>query len=74
MRLLGALLLMAVLIVAMLGGYWVVLTYRIDQPYHEMWIALNARLPEPLRAWSCGEVAARVDAGIPPYGCEGLWP
>lgn len=74
MRLVGALALMLVLVLAMLGGYWAFLTLTIDQPYHEMWINLNAPLPEPLRAWSCGEVAARVAAGIPPYGCEGLWP
>lgn len=74
MRLLGSLLLMLVLVVLLLGGYWAFLTQTIDAPYHEVWIGLNSPLPEPLRAWSCGAVEARLGpAAVPPYGCEGLW-
>lgn len=74
MRLVAPLALMLVLVAVMLGGYWVFLTKTLDQPYDEIWIGLNSRLPEPLRAWACGDMAARLGpATVPPYGCEGLW-
>ena len=73
MRLIGSLLAMAIGVLILLAAYWVFLSYTIDQPYHEIWIDLNSRLPEPMRAWSCHTVFARVSAGIAPYGCDGLW-
>ena len=73
MRAISLLAMTLVILVALLGAYWVFLTYTIEQPYHEVWIGLNSPLPEPLRAWSCHVVAARVQAGIAPYGCQGLW-
>lgn len=74
MRVLGPVLLMLALVAAMLGGYWAFLTKTIDTPYDEIWIGLNHRLPEPLRAWSCGDVEARLGpAAVPPLGCDGLW-
>lgn len=75
MRVLGLLLLVAALLGLMALGYWAYLTSSIGQPYDEMWIALNAPLPEPLRAWACGAVQDRLglQGSVPPHGCQGLW-
>ncbi len=55
-------------------GFWAYWTSTVDQPFDEVWIGLNAPLPQPLRAWSCGKVRARLArAALAPHGCEGLW-
>lgn len=75
MRALGLIATMAVILGGVLLGFWATKTYTLDTPYDEVWIGLNSRLPGPMRAWSCGAMHERLgaEAGVAPYGCEGLW-
>ena len=73
-RLVTIIVLAPLVIVAVLGGFWAYQTLTITEPYDEVWIGLNSRLPDTLRAWSCGEVRGRVTGSmLAPMGCEGFW-
>ena len=56
-------------------------TYSIASPYDDLWVALNSRMPGPVRAWSCQTVEqrllssdkAKADYKAAPKGCEALW-
>ncbi len=60
-------------LLAVFTGIWGWKTLTIPQPYDEVWIELNTRVPGPLRGWACQHVKARTGAAIPPLGCEGRW-
>lgn len=54
--------------------FWAYLTYTIVTPYDEVWIAINTRMPQPAREWSCATVRDRLNKpGIAPLGCEAVW-
>ena len=56
------------------AAFWAYMTYTIKTPDDAGWIAINSRLPGPMRAWSCGQVKARLSpTGAPPAGCEDHW-
>ena len=33
-------------------------TYTVSTPYDDIWVAINSRMPSPVRAWSCPTIAA----------------
>lgn len=54
--------------------FWAYLTYTIVTPYDELWIAINTRMPQPAREWSCATVRDRLNKpGVAPLGCETVW-
>ncbi|MCB1547435.1 MAG: hypothetical protein KDJ41_06300 [Hyphomicrobiaceae bacterium] len=62
-----------VLAVVAVGGLWGYKTYSIASANDEMWVAINSRLPAPLRTWSCDTVKERIKpkaGGKAPAGCD----
>ncbi|MEP9351433.1 hypothetical protein [Xanthobacter sp. KR7-225] len=64
-----------VLLVAVVGGYWAFYVYGSSEPYDEIGTAINSRLPDDARAYSCAELKKRhgATATTPPNGCERFW-
>ena len=60
--------LLAFLIVA--GWDWYAYA-TTGEPYDEVGIELNSRMPGPMRRWACGRIKARHPGTLPPYGCQG---
>ena len=58
-----------VIFVVVLGGYWFRYVTNTDSPYQEVGIELNSRLPEPLRKWGCDKLRSNFEGAVPPYGC-----
>lgn len=62
-----------VLLLAILGTFgvrWYAYVTNTGSPFDEVGIGLNARVPEPLRAWGCGRLKATfADRTLPPQGC-----
>lgn len=60
----------AILGVGTTFGYrWYDYVANATSPYDEVGIAINRRLPEPLRMWGCGKLRERFARSVPPYGC-----
>lgn len=59
------------------GCFWFYRTLTLASPYDDAWIAINSRLPDPVRSWACQTVKRRLDhSGPAPRGCQqpGDWP
>ena len=41
------------------------------EPYDEVGIELNSRMPDPMRRWACERIKARHPGTLPPHGCQG---
>lgn len=53
------------------GCFWFYRTLTLASPHDEAWTAINSRLPDPLRIWSCQTVRKRLmDPGPAPAGCQ----
>ena len=53
-------------------GFWLYATMTIAQPFNEIWIETNSRMPTAVRQWGCRTVRARLSRPtLPPYGCQG---
>lgn len=51
------------------GYRWYDYVTHAASPFDEVGIALNSRLPEPLRAWGCERLKERFSRTLPPHGC-----
>jgi hypothetical protein len=51
-------------------GRWYTYVSNSESPYEEVGIALNSRMPEPIRKWGCDRLHATFGNGLPPYGCQ----
>lgn len=64
-------LLIVVLAPALLLGFqWHRYVTNKETPYDEIGIALNSRMPEPIRKWGCDRLKASFPNSLPPYGCQ----
>ena len=66
--------LIAVLVGAagLIGYRWYAYVTNADgakDPYDEVGIALNARMPGPLNAWGCRQLQQHFGKMLPPFGC-----
>lgn len=61
---------MAVVLIVVLGGFWLRYVLNTESPYDEVGIELNSRMPLPLRQWGCDKLKANFAGAIPPYGCS----
>jgi hypothetical protein len=53
------------------GSLWLYHTLTLVNPYDEVWIGINSRLPDPVRTWSCQTVRKRLtNPGPAPLGCQ----
>lgn len=53
------------------GCFWFYRTLTLANPHDEAWTAINSRLPDPVRTWSCQTVRKRlIDPGPAPVGCQ----
>lgn len=53
------------------GCFWFYRTLTLANPHDEAWIAINSRLPDPVRSWACQTVRKRlIDPGPAPRGCD----
>lgn len=68
-RLLRLVVLMAVVVAAVLGGYWYSYVTNSESPYQEIGIELNSRMPDPIRKWGCDKLHVTFAGALPPYGC-----
>lgn len=66
---LGTAVLMVVVLIVVLGGFWLRYVLNTASPYDEVGIELNTRMPGPLRQWGCDHLHANFAGAIPPYGC-----
>lgn len=58
-----------VLLLVVLGTFgvrWYAYVTNTGSPFDEVGIGLNARVPEPLRAWGCGRLKATFGGSTPP--------
>ena len=55
--------------VGVLGWRWYAYATS-GQPYEEIGIELNSRMPDPLRRWACARIRDRHPGVLPPYGCN----
>lgn len=53
-----------------LGGQWYYYVAYASSPYDEVGIAINSRMPAPLRSWGCARIAERFPRTLPPFGCQ----
>jgi hypothetical protein len=71
MRKLLTVLLGAVIAAAVVFGFtWYRYISNTESPYDEVGIAVNSRLPLPLREWGCARLKASFAGALPPYGCQ----
>lgn len=56
--------------VVVFGFTWYRYVTNTASPYDEVGIAINSRLPAPLRGWGCSQLKAHFASGLPPYGCQ----
>lgn len=54
-------------------GYWLYITYTTKSGDDEIWAAINRNMPDPLRKWSCTEVRDRAGSVPAPRGCADVW-
>lgn len=69
-RVFRLILIVIVIFVVVLGGYWFRYVTNTDSPYQEVGIELNSRLPEPMRKWGCDKLRSNFKGAVPPYGCS----
>ena len=55
-------------VVAIEGNAWYAYA-TTGEPYEELGIDLNSRVPGPLRRWACARIAQRHPNTLPPSGC-----
>ena len=60
---------MLLVAIVLIGGRWYRYVAHGESPYDEVGIELNSRMPAPLRAWGCAQIAKRFSGTIAPYGC-----
>lgn len=70
MKVLAFLAVVVVVVLAAGGGRWYMYVNNTTSPYDEVGIELNTRVPEPMRAWGCGQLHANFPKALPPYGCS----
>lgn len=58
-----------VALAGVLGWRWYAYA-TAGEPYEEVGIELNSRMPGPLRRWTCARVRERHPGTLPPYGCS----
>lgn len=56
--------------VVVLGGFWYRYVTNTESPYQEVGIELNSRMPEPIRKWGCDKLRSNFASAVPPYGCS----
>ena len=56
--------------VVVLGGFWYRYVTNTESPYQEVGIELNSRMPEPIRKWGCDKLRSNFSSAVPPYGCS----
>lgn len=52
------------------GGQWYLYVTNTESSYDEVGIAINSRMPGPLRKWGCDRLQATFLNALPPYGCQ----
>lgn len=67
------LVIMVIVIILSFGGSvgysWYNWATNAANPYDEVGIGINLRLPMPARQWACGKLHARFPGNLPPYSC-----
>jgi hypothetical protein len=62
------------IVVLVVVGYWMYVTYTTKNGDDEIWATINRTMPEPLREWACNEIRQR-ESDIPaPRTCRKFWP
>lgn len=54
----------------LVGGKWYAYVTNKDEPYDEIGIELNSRMPAAINAWGCKRLQASFGNIVPPYGCQ----
>lgn len=67
---LTVILLVALFVGGSVGFRWHSYVTNSDSPYDEVGIALNTKMPTPLRKWGCDKLQARFAGALPPLGCK----
>ncbi|MDM9628335.1 hypothetical protein QTL95_20785 [Rhizobium sp. S152] len=70
------LLIAVVAMVAVIGGRWYMYVAYASDPFDEVGISLNLKMPEPIRKAGCDMLKARFEGKtLPPAGCgdTGSW-
>lgn len=49
---------------------WYSYVTNTDNPYDEVGIAFNSRMPYPLRKWGCDKLHRTFSDALPPVGCR----
>ncbi|MDQ0391201.1 hypothetical protein [Labrys monachus] len=69
-RLLRILIVVVVAFIAVIGGRWYAYVTNTTDPFDEVGIELNSRMPGPLNAWGCSRLKETFgNKTLPPYGC-----
>ena len=63
------LMILLVAAIVLIGGRWYMYVAHGENPYDEVGIELNARMPAPLRGWGCARITQRFPGTIALYGC-----
>lgn len=70
---LSNLLLLILAIVLGVGLYFVIYLLLATSPYEAVGMAINQRLPKPVREMTCGILSKRHPGTWPIAGCERMW-
>lgn len=70
MKFLNILLIVVIALSVVVGFRWYRYISNADSPYDEVGIALNSRMPTPVRKWGCDRLHATFGNVLPPYGCQ----
>ncbi len=66
---LGLVIAVIIAVFAVMGQRWYQYVTAAPDPYDEVGIELNSRMPLPLRKWGCYQLQKRFGDQLPPYGC-----
>ena len=69
MGLIRAIIVLFVLAVIVVFGYWLYASY-VAGPNAPYYAEINSKMPDPLRRWSCAQIKTRT-TGAAPASCEG---
>jgi len=72
---LGKTISIAILALILFLGYmiytsWYQFAHNGEDPYDEVFISINGKMPSFARDWACGRIAERFPGTIPPYTCQ----
>jgi len=49
---------------------WYQFAQNGEDPYGEVFISINGKMPAFARKWACGRIAERFPGTLPPYTCQ----